>query len=402
MTKKRRNRAVGIVRMNNLFKIAIVVLTLVSCGREKEGKTEQISVQKFVDKPVEEVASKPDSVMGRKLIEPLDPLEDESKLKLVDKYLIDVSGIGPTVIKLFTIEGWSGPGDFLKIEISNKKYSVSYSNVNGWVRFDHNYPVPERIQKINELQSHKLLLVTGDDLALLVLFGWVYASDPGLCTIINLVDGEIVLNTNAELMSIKEDNCTFSVRMRNTIRCFGTVHLPSTKYQLNIATKDETDLQKRYIATLLDKNLKDTIEVVNCVRRDLPAPNFYWDRDSSNLIFEACSDSFHESRIKIFDLKTKKVTFELKGLIGYPDINLQQFDAERNVLIYFDTSVIKNGKIPALYALYVDTRERKKLLEFESRMDMEFPEIVRDGKGTIEIRYDDNISGEKVVKRVNY
>jgi hypothetical protein len=183
---------------------------------------------------------------------------------------------------------------------------------------------------------------------------------------------------------------------RNTIS-------PDGKFTLIIEVKEESDLQKRYIATLTDNELKETFEIVNCIRRDLSAPNFYWDKNSKYLVFEQCTESFKDSRIKILNLKTRKTEFELLGLIGKNDSSNQQFDAINDILIYFDTSINENSKIPNLYALDLKTKKKNRIHEFRVKMDIEFPEISRiDGKRQIKISYNDIVVGQNITKLIDY
>jgi hypothetical protein len=178
---------------------------------------------------------------------------------------------------------------------------------------------------------------------------------------------------------------------------------PDGKFKLTIETKEESDLQTRYIATLRDNVSKKTTEVVNCVRRDLSAPNFYWDKDSKYLVFEQCTESFKDSRIKILNLKTKKTDFELTGLVGNKDNSQQQFDADNGVLIYFDTSIRNNDKIPNLYTFDLNTKRKKKIREFGVSMDIEFPAIKRiEGKRQIKIRYSDSIAEQTITEQIDY
>jgi hypothetical protein len=178
---------------------------------------------------------------------------------------------------------------------------------------------------------------------------------------------------------------------------------PDRKFTLTLEMKEESDLQKRYMARLTDNVSNETIEVTNCVRRDLPAPNFYWDKDSKYLVFEQCTESFKDSRIKILNLKTKNVDFELTGLIGNRDNDQQQFDAIHGIIIYFDTSVIDNNKIPDLYTFDLKSKTKKRIQEFEVNMEMEFPEIKRiEGKRQIKISYNDSLSGQRITKQIDY
>ena len=178
---------------------------------------------------------------------------------------------------------------------------------------------------------------------------------------------------------------------------------PDGNFKLTIEAREESDLQTRYLAKLTDNESKETIEIVNCVRRDLSAPNFYWDKDSKYLVFEQCTESFKDSRIKILNLKTKKTGFELTGLIGNKDNNQQQFDFKNGILIYFDTSISDNQKIPNLYTFDLKTKKKKRIQEFVANMDMEFPEIRRiEGRRQIEISYNDSVAGQRITKQVDY
>ena len=108
---------------------------------------------------------------------------------------------------------------------------------------------------------------------------------------------------------------------------------PDGRFKITVQTKEETDLQTRFITMLTDNGSKKTIEIANCIRRDWPAPRYYWDKDCSYLIFEQCSENLKEGRIKIMNLETKKVDFEVIGLIG--EGSVQQFDRENGILFYF-------------------------------------------------------------------
>jgi hypothetical protein len=178
---------------------------------------------------------------------------------------------------------------------------------------------------------------------------------------------------------------------------------PDGKFKLTVETKEESDLQTRYITKLTDNTSKQTIEIANCIRRDLSAPSYYWDKNSKYLVFEQCDESFKDSRIKILDLRTRKVEFELIGLIGNQDVKGQQFDFRNGVLIYYDTSTDSKRKIPSLWSLNIGTKERKRLLEFDADFEMEFPEIKRaDDKRQLTITYSDVVSGQRTVKQVAY
>ena len=182
-----------------------------------------------------------------------------------------------------------------------------------------------------------------------------------------------------------------------------TTTSPDGKYKLTVETKEESDLQTRYITKLTDNTSRQTIEIANCIRRDLSAPNCYWDKNSKYLIFEHCDESFKDNRIRILDLKTKKIELELIGLIGNRDDKGHQFDFQNSILIYYDTSTDRKRKIPSLWTLDIETKERKRLLEFDTDFGMEFPEIRRAvDKREIVITYSDVVSGQRTIKQVVY
>ena len=149
--------------------------------------------------------------VGDNYIRPLNPLTEDlkSKLEITDHYDIDIHDVGQTTIEAYHIPDWNDPGDFLKIKISNKKYVVEYSNIDGWVSFNNNYPVKEDIAQQNEIESKKMLLITSGKIPYLVLFGWVYASNPGLCTIIDLKTGKIAFNAEDNLLAIEDGKFKF-------------------------------------------------------------------------------------------------------------------------------------------------------------------------------------------------
>ena len=177
---------------------------------------------------------------------------------------------------------------------------------------------------------------------------------------------------------------------------------PDGKYQVIVRKQSESDLQVRYITTLTDLTSHKSLEIANCVRRDLSRPNIYWDKNSEYLIFEQCSESFSQSRIEIFNLAKKKVDFELKGLIGNYDKNNSQFDRENGTLIYFDTTV-EGKQIPPLYAFELKTRKSWKLIDFDTTFELEFPEIKRlPEKRMSTVTYSDVRSGKTITKEYLY
>jgi hypothetical protein len=83
--------------------------------------------------------------------------------------------------------------------------------------------------------------------------------------------------------------------------------------------EDAGELQVRYKFHLSEVKSGKTIEIVNCLRRDLSRPNFYWDEESKFIVVEICSDSFKASEIKVINLKSFETDLLARGLIGNTD-----------------------------------------------------------------------------------
>jgi len=178
---------------------------------------------------------------------------------------------------------------------------------------------------------------------------------------------------------------------------------PDGKFKWVLETGDGSDLITLYKGKLVDQVSKDTMNLLDCWRRDLGRPNFYWSKDSRYLIFEKCHDSFASSQIAVFDLVQRRIAVELHGLVGNMDWKSNQFDIDHQVLIFFKATDAASDKIPSLYAFDLYTRQEKKLCTFNERMDMDFPQIARvPGKREVELIYSDLISSKYRKVRVGY
>ncbi|MEQ9169215.1 MAG: hypothetical protein RLO12_23375 [Fulvivirga sp.] len=145
----------------------------------------------------------------------------EFKLEIEDSISILLPKVGNTQIKLSKVSNWGDPGDFHLVEIINSKYSKSFSNLDGWVKFNQNYPVNDELKNMNQTNTDLFLVASNENQSLLILFGWVYASDPGLCTVIDLNNGTIVYNQNSELTSISLQKGTLTFSEKLTVECYG-------------------------------------------------------------------------------------------------------------------------------------------------------------------------------------
>jgi len=127
----------------------------------------------------------------------------------VAKYTIDLNDNEKLdTIILRVIKDWTDPGDFHQMEIildNNQKSTETCFD--GWVK----YSVNSKLIKLNKIKSDFLLVTDFDtDKILIFAFGWVYASTPGLMTVIdaNGQTPKVIFNDNFELEKI--DNNSFT------------------------------------------------------------------------------------------------------------------------------------------------------------------------------------------------
>lgn len=115
-------------------------------------------------------------------------------------------------IILKKLKGWENdPGDFQQIQITmDNGFSWTETNFNGWVRFNSNYYVPDSIKRLNQLDTDLLLLTDFENTKILGLFGWVYASESGLLTIIDFSTNHprIMINKNLDIVGIDNQKIT--------------------------------------------------------------------------------------------------------------------------------------------------------------------------------------------------
>jgi hypothetical protein len=103
----------------------------------------------------------------------------EFELDSINKYNITIEHLDP----------WELPGDYIKIIIKSNNHIIDLENLEGWVKFDNNYTVPEQVKNQNLINTDYFIYTKLDDnKPIILLFGWVYASEPGLMTIIDLTN----------------------------------------------------------------------------------------------------------------------------------------------------------------------------------------------------------------------
>lgn len=177
---------------------------------------------------------------------------------------------------------------------------------------------------------------------------------------------------------------------------------PDGNFSISINTIELSDSQSQYIVHLTDNLSKTSIEIANSIVKDLPPLNYYWDKSSRYLIFEQSNSSFEKAKIKIINLKTKKIDVELVGLIGNNDREKQQYDSDNEIIFYFHSSNEGKGKMPQLRSYELIGGVTKVLINFDSKFEMDFPAIKRSkDKRELVITCFDSISGNHV-RRILY
>jgi hypothetical protein len=131
----------------------------------------------------------------------------------VERYTIDLNNNQKLdTIKLRKLKDWNDPGDFHQIEIIlDNDSSIVKTEFGGWVRFGHNYSVNENLVNMNLVDSDLILVPNiNKNQKIVVAFGWVYASQPGLVTIFesNGNKPQLLFNTQFDLYSIDENQFT--------------------------------------------------------------------------------------------------------------------------------------------------------------------------------------------------
>lgn len=154
--------------------------------------------------------------------------QQEYPFKEVETQTVDLNNDGKNdKITLFIIENWGDPGNFQKIRVElSGEEPYEFSNYSGWVTFNENYSISEDIAANNQLESNNILLLNATpNSKLILLFGWVYASDPGLVTIIDPTNRTILFNKPWDLQQITDANSDNFLELNGTSVFDGTAEL---------------------------------------------------------------------------------------------------------------------------------------------------------------------------------
>ena len=160
-----------------------------------------------------------DCLIGEKLESEIE-FEQKSSEKLnfviIDSYEYDINndGVNENIILEKLQFDWEEPGDFHRIRIIANDTCFSFFNSGGWIKLE-----PSLIEYIpdfflnNILSSDYIAIDKHTNDLLLFAFGYVYASEPGLLSIINLSQKtpKLILNENYLLSGYQKDNPQLTV-----------------------------------------------------------------------------------------------------------------------------------------------------------------------------------------------
>ena len=205
-----------------IIQILVLILILTSCkSKQTENKTTDAKSEKVG------YILAPEIIEDFYRDERLNPDNPDFENYRVNEFSVDLNqNQKPDSIILYQLKGFENdPGDFHQIEIrldNGEKWIKT--NFEGWVRFDNNYRVPDLIKEQNQLKTDLLLLTDFGKTKIIGLFSWVYASEPGLLTIIEFSTDKprVMLNRKFDLLkmdkkqiAVQDISTTYRVDLTN-------------------------------------------------------------------------------------------------------------------------------------------------------------------------------------------
>jgi hypothetical protein len=183
---------------------------MVSCtSNNKNENTKQNPVNTDVELP-----KMRDQIIGEKLgtiQEKETELNTSFNFQIVEEYYFDLNNDGYTdEIIIEKLRDWNDPGDYHRIRVKVLENEYSFFNNYGWVKFN-NYILQHThdFYSANLIKSNYFILKKINNNLLLFAFGYAYASQPGLLSIIRFSKNEIpslIFNDNYFIYSFDEKN----------------------------------------------------------------------------------------------------------------------------------------------------------------------------------------------------
>jgi len=149
---------------------------------------------------------------------PFNKIEDREKelnLKFefltIEKHQLSTNNNKRLELIVEKIKDWNDPGDFHKIRIRNQKEEFVFFNSFGWVSIGaYQSQFIKSFSENNEIKSSSIYVLKASEKDILLFaFGYVYGSQPGLLSIINLSRYDepiLIFNDNFNLYSLEDLN----------------------------------------------------------------------------------------------------------------------------------------------------------------------------------------------------
>jgi hypothetical protein len=175
--------------------------------------------------------------LNRSLIDPFHKHETinfsnpDLKYNLVESYQHDLDGDEKIdTICLYHIEQLrNDPGDFhrLQVILANGD-SFDIINVDGWIKDNHYKP------KENELASDYITITEYEEAVFLLCFGWPYASQPALLTILDFSSGKsrVIFNKEFALRELSPSDNVLLTGVKHLKQPFSNIE--PKEYELKI------------------------------------------------------------------------------------------------------------------------------------------------------------------------
>lgn len=136
------------------------------------------------------------------------------------------------------------------------------------------------------------------------------------------------------------------------------------------------DASEQFTTRLVDRSSNDTIELVENLRHDFPAPNWFWAINSKYLIIEK-SNYGNNSTIQIWDMEMSLLKNEIPGAIPVVRKDAKNYwDEPNEILIYYDLGNPDKSLKPRLMSLDLKDFKSVELKEFSNFFDLETPQVL--------------------------
>lgn len=223
--------------MKKFSLLIIVLLVLSQCKTSNTEDKAKSAIQVDVQKPAELIGTSLKTVQEKEK-----ELNFEFEFFTLESYRLDINSDGKEdEIIIEKIKDWNDPGDFHRIRIKSQEKEYTFFNSDGWVKIgEYETQYLNFFSETNLVKLRYVNVQKGSDKDILLFaFGYVYASQPGLLSILNLSrfdKPELIFNENNNLYSFENKNSD------------GTLDIVVTKYD-----KDEMNSNDN-LKTYLLKN----------------------------------------------------------------------------------------------------------------------------------------------------